>query len=436
MTSDESHPAAPATRDFWRLLPLYLYVFVEFGKPEFLAPLRPGLLLQAGFLLLIFAKLRRSLWVLRQPYFVLLLLLLALMTLHVLIATNNYLAFMVWRQMLSYLIFGVAYSLLLDTVARVELFIFGFVLVLATISAITLLGLAGPLGGTMLMGDTNDWNLATNTMAPIAFVLGISRRGARRAACLVAVCVFLATSVASLSRGGFVGMAMVGAMCLWQVRRRMHLVLLVAIAAAVLFGTLPETYKAEVQSIWQEGGETGTGRDRIELWKVGLRMFREHPLLGVGQGNLSLRLGEFQYGSDGSSHWGRNISGRTVHSVLVQVLAELGMLGTILIVALVLHADRQARAVIRRSEERCRDAGVGAVSREATVGLRIGAFGYLITAMFLSALYYPYLWNLLSLINARALARSRPQDPLPLDYNDTAPGPLHERGAPLGAGSS
>ena len=85
-------------------------------------------------------------------------------------------------------------------------------------------------------------------------------------------------------------------------------------------GFAPEEYVTEIKSIREEGTETGTGRDRIELWKVAWKMFLDNPILGVGQGNLTWQLGDYQHDANDDSAWSRSVSGRAIHSIYFTVL--------------------------------------------------------------------------------------------------------------------
>jgi O-antigen ligase len=98
---------------------------------------------------------------------------------------------------------------------------------------------------------------------------------------------------------------------------------------------VPPQYQAEMNTIQEEGIDAATGRDRLELWKVAWSVFLDNPIIGVGQGNLPYRLGDYQYSRNGESFWQRSISGRMVHSVYLTVLSELGIIGTLIWVLMI-----------------------------------------------------------------------------------------------------
>ena len=87
---------------------------------------------------------------------------------------------------------------------------------------------------------------------------------------------------------------------------------------------------AEMATIWKEGADTGTGRDRMVLWKdVGWRVFKEAPIFGVGTHNVGVVASEIippgalegRYANPGTLY------NRTLHNDFITILAEQGIAG-------------------------------------------------------------------------------------------------------------
>jgi hypothetical protein len=117
--------------------------------------------------------------------------------------------------------------------------------------------------------------------------------------------------------------------------------------------------------------------DRLELWGIGLSMFRTHPWFGIGYGKFIENSGEY---------------GLTAHNSFVLCLAELGLMGTFFWLALIVTAGRdlfltESSSVVEGSEE---------TQRLLTV-LEASLFGFLACALFLSRTYSPHLFLLLGL---------------------------------------
>jgi len=391
------------------LLLLFVYIMIEYGKPAILDPIRPSLILQGLFLLFLIKKAEKVKEIIKDKYFILYTFLLMEMTVNGFIASNNYWAFMQWRLMISYFIFSLAFCLFIDSITAIRTFLTGFIIIVAIVAIALYLKVGAYLGGVRILGDTNDLALAMNVMIPISFFMGMSYRGIKRIFFWITTVIFVMTNVFAFSRGGFVGMAGVAFLCWWNTKAKMKSLLILLLIVIAFVTLIPQEYKAELHTITEEGTESGTGRDRIELWKVGWKMFLDNPLLGVGQGNMPYRLGEYQYDREGQSFWGREITTRTVHSIYVQVLTELGIIGILIWGLIIKNILFKSRYVIRVNKEMPVGDDDQLFLKTAMTGLLIGLGGYFISGVFLSAFYYPYFWNLAGLITAVYIQSQRDQ---------------------------
>src|SRR5205085_4657737 len=79
---------------------------------------------------------------------------------------------------------------------------------------------------------------------------------------------------------------------------------------------------------------------RVQIWKDGLEMFLQRPILGVGAGDFQVGRSELVYHS---VHRGW----MSPHSLPVQVMAELGIVGILAFANFLVQLFRQNRAVFR-----------------------------------------------------------------------------------------
>jgi len=110
-------------------------------------------------------------------------------------------------------------------------------------------------------------------------------------------------------------------------------VIAVVVLIALPFVPMPEGYFDRLQTIqtYEETNET-SALSRLHFWKVAMRMAADRPL-GVG-------LRNFDHAYDRYDFLGGEYGyGRSVHSSHFQALAEMGYLGAILWVALLVYAN-------------------------------------------------------------------------------------------------
>jgi len=132
------------------------------------------------------------------------------------------------------------------------------------------------------------------------------------------------------SRGAFIGIVVATAIAVVLIRPALRTVLVaVALSAVVLFLT-PGQYLDRVASLGQvlqigsgTGVEDASLQGRVGEMRVGLDMFHDYPLTGVGPGNYPGRYIEY------SSVLGIDyrLELRQPHSLPIEVAAELGILG-------------------------------------------------------------------------------------------------------------
>ena len=350
---------------------------------------------------------------LKDRYFILYGILLLEMIIHGPIAVNNYWALMNFLGMLSLLLLSISIVVFADTPAKIKSLLLAIVAghLLATTRFLSL-GYH-PFGVTGLLGDQNDFALSMNFVIPISFYLSTLTKRIRRMALLGATTIFVMGNVATTSRGGFLGMATVGLFCFLSTKHKLKSLAVLLTIGAIFFLLIPNTYKEEMMTIQDDiAGTPGerqhsiekksnTGRDRLELWKVSMRAFVDHPILGVGQGNLPRVIGSYQ--NLETDIWGRGIGGRSAHSMYVELIAELGVVGAAIFLMMLLNLYKKFRIVVGRINPLMPDAPQELANHDSVVYMKafmVSMAGVLVTGAFISVLYYSQLWLIFALITA------------------------------------
>lgn len=260
-----------------------------------------------------------------------------------------------------------------------------------------------------MLADENDFCLLMNMFIPLAYFFGRAAEGTWRKLLWYGLALlFIAGNVAAVSRGGMLGLAAVIGYIFTRSRRKVALLAVLGALSLVGLLLVPDFYIDELRSIAVEGGSTGTGKERLESWKAGGRMFMDHPVVGVGPMNFGRWFADYyvSYGLKSSD----NMWGRVAHSLYVTVLSETGVLGTGLVV-LMLLAHRSATGSAGRLEQCLAVAARGGLHppadlavaeeqvrtlRHVALGLNGAMIGFLVTGIFITVLWYSYLWTLLA----------------------------------------
>ena len=102
--------------------------------------------------------------------------------------------------------------------------------------------------------------------------------------------------------------------------------LVVVIAASVMFE--PGFFYNEIMSSFDEGTSEGTGAQRWELWKAGIKVWQQHPIIGVGGGNFgAFAASHFRFGELEAFPNPNMLYGYNLHNAYMQILSEFGIVG-------------------------------------------------------------------------------------------------------------
>jgi O-antigen ligase len=249
-------------------------------------------------------------------------------------------------------------------------------------------------------GDPNY--LAAGIVPALALIAGLVRRGQplRNLALSVTGLILVFSLAATQSRGGLLAAAIatVAALVLFRGRRPYIViaVLTMVAAAAIWFSMNPEGLQRVTQS-----DKGGTGR--TELWSIGLRMAQDYPITGVGIENF-VRHSRAYVRRPGSLEFVAFTEQPYVpHNVYIGLLAELGVVGLGLYLALLATCMAAAAKAARRFEARAELQA--AALAQATV---VAILGSAVASFFISNPTDGRTWILLGLGPALLAMSRRP----------------------------
>lgn len=382
------------------------YLLFEFGRPQELIPGLRIIPFGTGLSLLLFGKVLMSgrfdlsrmqtkLWI---PLFI-------IMAIHIPIAVNNYWALMIFKDM--FLLFCVFLGIItfIDSVEKMMIVMKTWLLVHGFLA---LMGVAnGGVGIGGWMGDENDFCMVMNMVVPFAYFLLFSATGAvQKTKYLAFLGTFVLAAMATLSRGGFIGLAAVGAYCWFRSPKKGSalVVLLITVMFMVLFA--PQTYWDEIASSTSDEtmSDEGTGGGRLYTWGIGVNMFFHNPVIGVGQSNFQWNIGEYE---EGQTFHTRSFAGRQAHSAWVTLIAELGLAGVVIVGGMLFQCYRDlafVRRVFTPPQKKEKDGQVMKARDDVRAylarAMEGSLIGFIMSSVFISTLWYPSMWIMIGLVVA------------------------------------
>ena len=237
-----------------------------------------------------------------------------------------------------------------------------------------------------IFNDPNDLGMLFVMCLPMPFylasrggLLGLRRIFWWTAAGLILWGIFLTDS-----RGTLLAMVAILGVFIWQKRGPVAAGILGVGAMGVLMALPSRMQDMNVSEASAAG--------RVDSWYEGLQMFISNPLFGVGAGNYT------------------EINPLTAHNSFVLVLAETGIIGFTVWLAIVGYSFRMMLAVIRRGDEIMDDVPADVPDelaidewrddRAITLTLLLSLTGFFVSAFFLSRSYVIILYLLVAIVVA------------------------------------
>ena len=236
-----------------------------------------------------------------------------------------------------------------------------------------LTGIGGP-------DSIRDNGTAAHLLAVLPFigVVFLEGRAWEKVICLVAAAFALNAFVLCNSRGAFVGLLLTGLYTLLITKGRLRRKMVVGLSmGAVLFYSLMDPQFVERQKTIQNYEEDGSASSRLELWKGGLNLIKDHPL-GVGGGGYDALSPV--YAAEVVEAYGNE---RTAHNTYILAASEWGLLGLFFFLAFLVSTIRELhrlRKISPTTPEQTR-------LYVETYAIELGLIGVLAAGIFTNRLY-------------------------------------------------
>ena len=242
-------------------------------------------------------------------------------------------------------------------------------------------------------GDPNFFALYQVLAIPLCIALASHYKDQALVALLyLATALMVVSVVASISRGGLIALATtaivsvllpVGGLFSSRSQKRAvvatGLIVLVA-CAPVVWGDFNDRFQSEY--------------GRLGLWRSALYAYQQQPMTGLGFGaynELSFQLLAETPGALLEEHTQESlIEGRQVHNAYLEVLAEMGVVGVLFFLLLLVGIPVELRRAARL-------AGSSSLLRSTCGALICGAAGFVVASVFLSSNNNRALWVLVGM---------------------------------------
>lgn len=240
-------------------------------------------------------------------------------------------------------------------------------------------------GGDRVLGyssgltqNPNDMALMLNLILPlcIALLLGTTHSLGRLFLTGVAGLIVVAV-ILTFSRAGFLTLVFIGGSYAWLLRSRPQRILIPIALILGMFALplVPDSFYDRIDTIVNiEEDQTQSAQTRLADMKVAADAALAKPLVGSGIGMSILAMNEAR-----GEHW------VDIHNVYLQLALDLGFIGLLFFILLLVQCLRDTGAVLRDS----RSAG----ETPDQLGLIAEALRVSLMAFALSAMFYPVAYN-------------------------------------------
>jgi putative inorganic carbon (HCO3(-)) transporter len=247
--------------------------------------------------------------------------------------------------------------------------------------------------------DPNFFGQMLVAALPFALVPAFVDRSKRNRILAVAACVpILAGIIFTYSRGAGLAVLILG-VCLFFLRYlKLRYALLFAVVITVVVLSSPG-YLDRISSITEistkhEVGADTSIKERSGIIKTGLKVFLQHPLLGVGVGQATNYIELTGVG------YAAGVRGMAPHNLYLQLLVETGILGFVCFLSIAYFTTRNllraSRYWIARRPEYA----------HICIAFMLAIIGFLSTSLFLHLAYPRFYWMLVGLGGAAAIVFS------------------------------
>ncbi|MCI0337010.1 MAG: putative O-glycosylation ligase, exosortase A system-associated [Acidobacteria bacterium] len=287
---------------------------------------------------------------------------------------------------------------MVDSEKRVRWLLLGIVLSIGFLAFRSNAGILLTMGQYRIYGpggafeDNNDYALLLNMAAPIAFCVARGERNRwLRLICYALSVMMMITVIFTLSRGGYLGLAVVSIGLALKSKYKMVALAAVLVLGLTAYMIVPQQVVERVTTMKAPRYDEST-QLRLDSWEASGRIINEHPIFGIGPRNILQAYDRYTES--------RII--RVSHNSFLQMAVDAGLPALLLFLGLIgLSYFR-----LRKSRQILKTLAPGSPLIAYSHGMEIALIGFIVSGNFLSRHDLELLYNVIALATSfRLIAR-------------------------------
>ena len=236
--------------------------------------------------------------------------------------------------------------------------------------------------GASYLHNPDDLGVAVNTVLGIAMVMLIVDRKKKWGSVfpakwfhilnILGLCTLV---LLTGSRGAALAMTIVFLYAVLKSPKKVYLVILTALLVVSFWSLAPNMVRSRFMSTGTESDTTGN--TRLTVWKYGLLVCLDYPIMGVGIGN--------------NIEAARKLNPEIIHAshnIFMQAATESGMIGLSLFILILI----QAFMYNRNTRQYLVDEPSNRFLYYMSHGMDLGLVGFIASGFFVTVLFYPFIW--------------------------------------------
>ena len=290
---------------------------------------------------------------------------------------------------------------------HVDTFIWAIVLAMSSYAAMEAVKFLMSGGGHKIVGragiiaDRNDLAVAINMCIPfIAYLWNVTKHKKLKLGLVILIVLNVVSIIGTYSRGGFIGLSILGIAFWLQSNRKMLLLMFALMLLPVLYINAPADWKERQTTISTASSEDSSFIGRLWAWKVSTMIAIDNPITGGGFKAVTDPIlwrvyGQLtpDFGPVYTKPMDINQRPKAAHNIYFQVLGDNGFIGLLIFLSLLFTAFFTNRKNLKLAKEH------GEVWCEklcSAISLSFVAYG--ITGLNVSLAYFELLYALMGIV--------------------------------------